>query len=52
LPVGGHSNGIITTVVQDINVGTDNIEFKRDTYYLAQTGQYFIAPLAEGYGAE
>ena len=49
---GGHSNGIITTVVQDINFGTDNIEFKRETYYIAQTGQYFIAPLPEGYDAE
>jgi len=52
LPASGHSNGIITTVVQDINFGTDNIEFKRETYYLAETGQYFIAPLPEGYDAE
>lgn len=52
LPAGGHSNGIITTVVQDINFGTDNIEFKRETYYIAQTGHYFIAPLPEGYDSE
>lgn len=52
LPVGGHSNGIIITVVQDINFGTDNIEFRRETYYIAETGQYFIASLPEGYDAE
>lgn len=52
LPAGGHRNGIIITVVQDIHFGTDNIAFKRETYYLAETGDYFIAPLPEGYDAE
>ena len=52
LPVGGYRNGIITTVVQDINFGSDNIEFRRETYYIAQTGQYFIASLPAGYDAE
>lgn len=52
VPAGGHSNGIITTVVQDIHFGTDNIAFQRETYYLAETGHYFIAPLPEGYDAE
>lgn len=52
LPAGGYRNGIVTTVVQDIILGTDNIEFRRETYYHAETGQYSIAPLPEGYDTE
>ena len=52
LPAGGYRNGIISTVVQDIDFGSDNIEFRRETYYVKETQQYFIAPLPEGYDAE
>jgi len=52
LPAGTHSNGIISTVIQDINFGTDNIEFKRESYYNEKTGAYFVASLPEGYDSE
>ena len=49
---GSYRNGIVSTVVQDICFGTDNIEFRRESYFHAETGKYFIAPLPEGYDAE
>ena len=52
LPMGGYRNGFVSTVVQDIHFGTDNIEFRRETSFHAETGQYFIAPLPDGYDAE
>jgi hypothetical protein len=52
LPEGGHSNGIVTTVVQDIKFETDNIEFRRETCYVKETRQHFIAPLPDGYDTE
>ena len=49
---GGYRNGIVSTVVQDIHFSTETIEFRRETYFHAETGQHFIAPLPEGYDAE
>ena len=52
LPEGGYRNGFVSTVVKDIHFSTDNIEFRRETYFYAETGQHFIAPLPNGYDAE
>ncbi len=52
IPEGTVRHGITSTVVQDINFGTDNIEFRRETYYNKETKQWFTAPLPEGYDPE
>ena len=52
LPHGTERHGIKSTVVQDINFSTDNVEFKRQTYYNKATKQWFIAPLPDGYDTE
>ena len=52
LPKGTARHGITSTVVQDIHFGTDNIEFRRETYYNKETKQWFTAPLPDGYDAE
>ena len=48
LPHGTERHGIKSTVLQDINFSTDNVEFKRQTYYNKATKQWFIAPLPDG----
>lgn len=52
LPAGAHRNGNVSTVVQEIHFGTDNIQFDRETYYDKSTQQHFIAPLPDGYDSE
>ncbi len=52
LPEGTARHGTTSTVVQDIHFGTDNIEFRRETYYNKETKQWFTAPLPEGYDSE
>ncbi len=52
LPEGTARHGITSTVVQDIHFGTDNIEFRRETYYNKESKQWFTSPLPEGYDSE
>ncbi|MCP4473741.1 MAG: transposase [Gammaproteobacteria bacterium] len=52
LPEGMTRHGTTSTVVQDIHFGTDNIEFRRETYYNKDTKQWVVAPLPEGYDSE
>lgn len=41
--------GVEPTVIQDIKVITENIEFKRQKYFSKSENKYYITPLPEGY---
>jgi hypothetical protein len=52
LPADAVFKGYKNVVVQDILIQTDNIEFKKATYYSPSLNKTFIAPLPAGYSGE
>jgi len=49
LPTDAVFKGYQSVVIQDIIIKTDNIEFKKETYYSPSHKKTFIAPLPTGY---
>jgi len=49
LPQDAEFKGYRSKVVQDIQIKTDNIEFKREVYYSASKNKSYIALLPNGY---
>lgn len=49
LPEDAIFKGYQPVVIQDIIIKTDNIEFKRETYYSPSLKKTFMAPLPDGY---
>lgn len=52
LPPDIRFKGYQSTIIQDIIIKTDNIEFKRAIYYSPSLKKTFIAPLPDGYQGE
>jgi regulator of replication initiation timing len=52
LPADACFKGYQSTIVQDIVIKTDNVEFKRPIYYSPSLKKTFIAPLPTGYQGE
>lgn len=52
LPADAQYKGIKSTVIQDIKITTDNVEFQRDIYYSPSLGKTFVAPLPGCYEGE
>jgi len=52
LPDDIQFKGYESTVIQDIIIITDNIEFKRETYYSPSLKKTYIADLPDGYRGE
>lgn len=47
LPPDAINKGFTDTVIQDIKIITDNVKYRRETYYSPSLGKTFIAPLPE-----
>jgi len=52
LPPDAKRCGIKKTLIQDIKLTTDHIQFNRQMYYSEKENKYFIAPLPAGYDGE
>jgi hypothetical protein len=52
LPADACFKGYQSTIIQDIVIKTDNVEFKRAIYYSPSLKKTFIAPLPAGYQGE
>jgi len=52
LPPDAKRSGIKKTLIQDIKLTTDHIQFNRQMYYSEKENKYFIAPLPVGYDGE
>ena len=52
LPADAKRSGIKKTIIQDIKIITDNIEFNRQMYFSKSENKTYIAPLPEGYDGE
>lgn len=52
LPADAIFKGHLTKIVQDINITTDNIEFRKEIYYSPSQKKTFIALLPDGYDGE
>ena len=52
LPADAEFKGYATTIVQDIIIKTDNIEFKREIYYSPSQNRTYTAELPTGYEGE
>lgn len=52
LPTDACFKGYQSTVIQDLVIQTDNVEFKRAIYYSPSLKKTFIAPLPAGYQGE
>lgn len=52
LPSDAIFKGYEEVVVQDIQVSTDNILFRKEKYYAPSTGKSYLAPLPAGYQGE
>jgi hypothetical protein len=52
LPADACFKGYEEVVVQDIELKTDNILFRKEKYYSAQTRKTYLAPLPAGYEGE
>ena len=52
LPPDAIRDGIQETVIQDLQMNTDNILFKRQRYYSKKENRYYLAPLPTGYEGE
>ena len=52
LPDDAVSKGYETVVVQDLEIKTNNIRFKKEKYYSPSTGETWIAPMPDGYEGE
>jgi hypothetical protein len=52
LPVDAIFKGYSKKIVQDINITTDNIEFRKEVYYSPSLKKTFIASLPDGYDGE
>jgi hypothetical protein len=48
LPADAINNGFTDTVIQDIKIITDNVRYRRETYYSPSLKKTFIAPLPTG----
>jgi regulator of replication initiation timing len=48
LPPDAINKGFTDIVIQDIQIITDNVRYRRETYYSPASGKTFIAPLPEG----
>ena len=49
LPADAISKGYLETVVQDLNLSTDNVLFVREKYYSPSEKKSYLAPLPQGY---
>ena len=52
LPADAEFKGYEEVVVQDIQIRTDNILFRKEKFYSRSTGQTYLAPLPVGYQGE
>jgi hypothetical protein len=52
LPSDAVFKGYLTKIVQDIDIRTDNIEFRKEIYYSPAQKKTFIASLPDGYDGE
>lgn len=52
LPSDAVFKGYLTKIVQDIEIKTDNIEFRKEIYYSPSQKKTFIASLPDGYDGE
>jgi regulator of replication initiation timing len=52
LPSDAIFKGYVEVVVQDIQVSTDNILFRKEKFYAKSTGKSYLAPLPRGYQGE
>ncbi len=52
LPADAQYKGRKTTVIQDLKITTDNIEFLRDVYYSPSLNKTFMVDLPKGYDGE
>ena len=52
LPSDAKRSGIKSTIIQDIQIITDNIEFNRQMYFSKSERKTYIAPLPDGYEGE
>ena len=48
LPPDAINKGFTDIVIQDIRIVTDNVRYRRETYYSPTSGKTFVAPLPEG----
>lgn len=48
LPRDAINKGFSDIVIQDIQIITDNVRYRRETYYSPSLGKTFVAPLPEG----
>ena len=52
LPEDAQFKGYVDVVVQDIEVKTDNVLFRKEKYYSPSTGKTYLAKLPRGYEGE
>ncbi|MDQ7037220.1 MAG: hypothetical protein Q9P01_20970 [Anaerolineae bacterium] len=52
LPSDARFKGYEEVVIQDIQVSTDNILFRKEKFYAKSTGKTYLAPLPAGYQGE
>jgi hypothetical protein len=52
LPPDAEFKGYEDVVVQELDIRTDNVRFRKEKYYAASTSQTYLAPLPPGYGGE
>lgn len=52
LPPDAVRNGIKETLIQDINITTNNTLFMRQKYYSSSENKYYLTPLPAGYEGE
>ncbi len=52
LPTDAEFKGYEAVVVQDLEIKTDNVLFRKEKYYAPATQQTYLAPLPAGYGGQ
>ncbi len=52
LPLDAEFKGYEEVVVQDLQLRTDNVKFRKEKYYSPSTGKTYLAPLPAGYAGE